>query len=140
MKTKTIIIIVAIVVVVLILVVLAVWAYRKGKKSTTIAKPPLDIPEGGNNSYGVSAGEILAISQALYEDMDGYNAFGHDIAPYQKFAALSDTDTVKVYNTFNTDYQDEGDGTLYEWIDSESFLFDDVIESILAKMERLHLK
>lgn len=138
---KQILVIVIIAVVMITMIILGIWAYRKGKKQVTIAKLPLDnAVTGSNNPAGVSQAEIVAIADALYRDMDGWNLSGHKVEPYQKLNALSDTDFVNAYNTFNTLHQSEGDGTLKEWIESETFVFDDVVESIIARMGRLNLK
>lgn len=115
------------------------WFYHKGKKTTTIAAIPNDTPEGANNSAGVSLSQISQIADALYTDMDGFNWAGHDSQPYQDFESLSDTDFVKVYNTFNTKHQSEGNGTLKKWIEDEDYAFDDVVDSILSRMGRLNL-
>lgn len=137
LNPKQLLIIFAIVVV--LMVIVGVWFYVKGKRKTTIAPPPQDNPDGStNNVYGVSSAEIAVISDQLYQDMDGFNLTGHDSAPYEKLSALSDTDFVKVYNAFNTKYQKEG-GTLKEWIEDESYAFDDVVEAILTRMGRLGL-
>lgn len=136
--TKQLLIIVAVVIV--IFIAIGFWFYRKGRKKVTAVKPPLDNPNtGGNNTAGVSNAEILSISDALFTDMDGYNWSGHDVMPYQRLQALSDTDFVNVYNVFNSKYQPESGETLKQWINSEMYAFDDVIESILDRMARLNL-
>lgn len=136
-STKQFLIIAGIVLVVFIII--GIWFYRKGKKQTTIAPLPLDNPDA-NNAYGVSFSELLQIADAMHKDMDGLNLLGHDVTPYEKYAALSDTDFVKVYNVYNEKYQKESGETLKEWIESESYAFDDVTDSILARMGRLNLK
>ncbi len=124
----------------ILLLTIGIYFYYQGKKKTTIKEVPKDTPPGGeNNPSGVSSGEIFRISNALYDDMNGLNVWGHDILPYQDFNALSDTDFVKVYNQFNTEYQGDSKATLKQWIDSEMYVFDDVVESIKKRMGRLNL-
>lgn len=140
LSTKQILIISAIVLVVFVIV--GIWFYRKGTRQITIQEPPLDDPEtdaGANNPYAVSKSEILQVVDGLYRDMQGFNWSGHDIEPFEKLQSLSDTDFVNVYNVFNSKYQQESQETLKEWIESESFAFDDIIDSILARMGRLNL-
>jgi hypothetical protein len=136
-KTKTILIIVA--VVLLLIIAVAVYYYRQGKKTTTQAPITLDSPNS-NNSYGVSASEISRISDALYRDMSGFNYLGHDAQPYMDLISLSDTDTERVYNDFNTKHQADSLQTLTGWINSESFAFNDVADAIRNRFGRLNLK
>lgn len=140
LTTKQILIIAAIVLVVF--VVVGIWFYRKGKRQVTIQAPPLDNPDTGtgNNTYSVSNAEILQTVEDLYRDMNGFNWAGHDAEPYEKLQSFSDTDFVNTYNTFNSKYQQESQQTLKEWIESESYAFDDIVDSILDRMDRLNLK
>ena len=142
-KTKTYLIVGL--VALLLIIGVALFFYFKGKKTTTQAPLLIDNPDGqptgqGNNVYGVSAGEISRISDALHNDMAGFNLFGHDVQPYQDLIALSDTDFGKVYNDFNTKYQPNSGSTLTGWINSESFAFNDVADSIRQRLGRLNLK
>jgi len=139
LSPKQILIVIAIVFILLISI--GVWFYLKGKKTVTIQKPPLDNPDPNNpnNPYSVSSGEITSIVSALHEDMDGFNYYGHNSEPYEKLNSLSDTDFVNTYNTFNTMYQVASGQTLKQWIESESYAFDDVTTSILDRMGRLNL-
>lgn len=144
MKTNTKTILIVLAVLVVLIVGVAFYYYRKGKKQVTIQAPPLDNPTGGNgsqqnNPYGVSDSQILAIAGSLHKDMEGFNWNGHDIEPFQNLNALSDSDFVRVYNVFNSKYQAESEETLKQWIESETFVFDDVIDSILSRMARLNL-
>jgi hypothetical protein len=148
LTSKQILIIVAVVLV--ILVIVGIWFYRKGKKQTTIAPYVNDTPgatgsgsttgTGTNNPAGVSVSQISMISQALFNEMDGFNVW-RDTKPFTDLMILSDTDFVKVYNKFNTDYQAEGDGTLKQWIEDESGVgeFATIREAILQRMARLNL-
>lgn len=142
MKTsnKTILIVIAIVVV--FIVGIAFFYYRKGKKQVTIQKPPLDNPNSDspeNNPFAVSDAQITSIVDALHRDMDGLNWNGHDVQPYQDLNALSDSDFSRVYNVFNSKYQSDSGETLKQWIESESYVFDDVTDSIKQRMGRLNL-
>jgi hypothetical protein len=118
LTTKQLLIIAGVVLV--IFIVIGVWFYRKGKRKVTIQPPPLDDPGSGTVASGVSNAEILSISGALHKDMDGFNYAGHDVEPYQRLNALSDTDFVKVYNVFNAAYQPDSGETLKQWIETAS--------------------
>lgn len=143
MKVSTKQLLIVIGVVLLIVIAVGIWFYRKGKKQTTIAAPPADNAGGGatnNNPAGVSNSEISMLADALYQEMDGVSLW-RNIDPYIDLMVLSDTDFVKVYNMFNTKHQAEGDGTLKEWIESESGIgeFATVQAAIVARMARLSL-
>lgn len=140
--SKQWLIIVIVAVVIIGSTILAVWAYRKGKLKAGYKQPPLDNPVGGedNNPYGISQGEILAIVEALHNDMDGLNWGYHNSEPYEKLNILSDTDFVNVYNVFNDRYLQESGQTLKQWIEAEIFGFDDIVEAIKLRMGRLNLK
>jgi hypothetical protein len=133
-------------IVLIVIVIVGIWFYRKGKRQVTILPPPLDNPGTGssggsnNNPYGVSNSTITQIADELYIDMDGFNFFGHNIAPYQNLSALSDSDFVNVYNTFNKKFQPDSGETLKKWMESESYAFDDVTDAIMQRMGRLNLK
>jgi hypothetical protein len=138
LNEKKLLIIAAIVLV--LMVVIGIYFYRRGKKQVTIAPIFNDTPNpGNNNTAGVSESEITQIAQQLFQDMDGFNILGHDIAPFQKLVSLSDTDFSKVYIAFNTMYQPQSGETLKQWIENESFAFNDVIDSIKLRFGRLNL-
>jgi hypothetical protein len=132
-------IIITIIVIVLIMII-AAYFYYQGKKTTTIAKVPVDNPDGTNNPSGVGDGVISQISGDLHSDMNGWNILGHNVTPYQQLVALSDTDFVRVYNLFNTNYEPASKETLIGWINDEDFWNKDVQNSILERAARLDLK
>ena len=138
LSSKQILIVVAVVIVIFIGV--AYWYYRKGKKQTTIAPIPNDSPTGINNPSGVSLSSISQLADELYQEMNGVSLY-RDSQPYVKLLVLSDTDFVKVYNSFNEKYQKEGEGTLKQWIEGEYGLgqFDTLKTSILSRVGRLNL-
>lgn len=130
-------------VILLIILISGILLYRSGKKSgatkINISNPPLDDAGGA----GISASEISNLSDEIYRDMKGVNGFGHNTDIWQKFLALSDTDVVKVYNEFNTDYQTESEQTLKEWVYNESAAFQPqwsiVKETVLQRFAKLNL-
>lgn len=139
MSKKNIYIIIAVLVVV---VAIAIFFYRKGKKTVTIQTLPNDLPgepSGSGSAVGTSNNEIKLIANALYEDMSGFNYSGHDYEPYNRAIVLSDTDLVRLYNTFNTLYQTESKETLKQWILNENYYYSDVPNSLLARFAKLNL-
>ncbi len=77
--------------------------------------------------------------------MKGLNLFGaHDIVPFQDALSLSDTDFTKLYNIFNTKYQQEYKETLTGWLTNESAVpyspFETVKDNMLKRLGKLNLK
>lgn len=134
--------------VILLLLILFYLAYRKGKKTVTLAKLPVDDPKLGQQSSAVGGAVVSQIVTDLYNDMKGVNWFAaHNIEPYNQLMSLSDTDFTKAYNFWNTKYQvQEGgglDNTLTGWIKSQSSIwyspFETVRTAILKRLGKLNL-
>lgn len=134
-------------VVLLLLIIAFIYVYRKGKSTTSIAPVVKDNPNSNdpeNNPAAASDTEIKRIANALHADMDGLTV-GHDSQPYQDLLMLSDTDFERVYNEFNTQYQESSGQTLLGWIDNEvinfwDISFDALRTSIDSRMAKLNLK
>jgi len=129
--------------VLILLVGLAYFFYRKGKKTVSIQTLPSDLPgdvSGGTAVAGASNDQIKLVANGLFTDMDGYNWSGHNYEPYNQAIAFSDTDLVKLYNAFNTLYQADSGQTLKQWIESESYAFADIPQSLLARFAKLNLR
>lgn len=130
--------------VLVIIVALSFYFYKKGKKTTSIQYLPGDLPygnsgNGSNQTTGASNSEIKSIAQSMFADMDGFNIWGHDIEPYQRASTLSDTDFVKLYNTFNALYQTESGETLTQWLVNEKFYNNEVTDSLITRCAKLNL-
>jgi preprotein translocase subunit SecD len=129
--------------VLLFLVVFGYIFYRKGKKTVSIQDLPQDLPgstNSSNNASGASNTELKMLVNDLYKDMNGVNILTRNIEAYQKLLTLSDTDTVKVYNAFNTLYQIESKETLKSWISNETGFtgFTVLRDAILSKFTKLN--
>jgi hypothetical protein len=107
----------------LFLFALGYFFYRKGKSQVTLQYGPGELP--GNPSSGTQLGasneEIKKIAGDLYNDMEGLNILGHSLGPYKAAILLNDNDIIKLYNTFNAQYQKSSGQTLTQWIESEAF-------------------
>lgn len=123
------------------LVALGFYFYHKGKKTVTIQALPEDLPGNpGSVNSGSSNDEIKIVAQSLYDDMKGFNYAGHNYEPYNKAITFSDTDIVKLYNTFNTLYQADSGETLTQWITNENYYYSDIPDSLLKRFAKLNLK
>lgn len=132
--------------VLVIIVAFSFYFYKKGKKTTSIQDLPGDLPNStnqNNNPAGVSNSEILQLVSDLYEDMNGVNFWGHDNSLFQKLLTYSDTDFVKVYNTFNSKYQADSGETFTQWLTNETNVTGNFMvlkESILNRCAKLNLR
>lgn len=128
----------AIIIVVIILIVVAI--YYAGKKSSyDTGYIPNDVVIPGGNALNKGDKQaVQTVTARLYKEMDGLN-LSYDSKVYSDFNALSDILFVAVYNLFNKLYQGEGNGTLRDWINSESTPFWGMISSINTRFDRLNL-
>jgi uncharacterized protein (UPF0333 family) len=129
--------------VLLFLIILAVYFYKQGAKKTSIQIPPEDQPgstSGNNNAAGVSNSEIKNLSNSIYKDIDGFNLFGHDNTPYDAAVLLSDTDIVRLYNAFNTEYQSKLSETLTQALINEKFWENSSPDTLIARLQKLNCK
>jgi len=133
----------------IIVLVILLAVYFKGRAAGLLTKPKqIDIPKdiiggesGGNTpTGGIETGaEIRSVATALFDDMSGFNWSGHDMTPYKRLLALSNSGFVAVYNDFNTRYYGLGEGTLKEWLMNESFRDNLVTDVIIPRMQTLNL-
>ncbi len=132
---------------VLILIVsIAFYFYHSGKKTTTLQAVPGDVPgshDANNNPAGASNTDILELANELHQDMKGTNFFGHNNDLFSKLLTYSDTDFVRLYNAFNTLYQQEGQGTFIQWVKDETNVTGNFItlkDAILDRGAKLNLQ
>ncbi len=128
------------IIVLIILIGLGIYFYRQGKKQKTLQSLPGELPgnPGSGNTTGASNDEIKNIASGIFDDIDGYNLFGHDNEPYNNAVLLNDTDLVKLYNTFNTLYQDKLGETLTVAMTNEKYWETNNPDIILKRLKRLN--
>lgn len=134
---KQIIIIVS---VITLLAVMAFYFYKKGKNTVTLQSLPGELPgnNGSGNVLGASNDEIKRTANLLYQDMNGFNIWGHDYAGINAASVLNDNDLIKLYNTFNTTYQKESGETLTKWMDGEFWSYPDIPANIVLRLKKLN--
>jgi hypothetical protein len=119
-----------------VIVAIVIYYFAKGKKIHMIQPAPL--PTSGGTDFENE--QIRATSLALHNDMDGWNAFGHNMDVYERLLVSSDNFLTQVYNDFNGLYIQEGKGTLKEWIEDEQFAQSDTTDAILLRFTNLNLQ
>jgi hypothetical protein len=128
---------------VLLIAALVYYAYKQGKKQTTIA--PLPENDNPTGQTGETDENLSILATSLRDEMSGFNWSGHDVAPYKKAVLLSDIDFVRLYNIFNTKYQNTSGETLTSWFDSETFFVlgsaeNSIYQAFSDNLSKLNLK
>lgn len=130
-----------------IIIILIVYNWGKVKGSFKGKKPPKDT-DSGKGLTDQESEQVSLLVGRLYRDMDSYMVSSgfkdRDVDAYKQLLGLDDRMFISVYNYFGELYFKEGNGTLREWIDGESFTFTtgasgDLREAILEKMDKLSL-
>lgn len=126
--------------VILFLVLLGWYFYRQGKKTVTLQSAPGELPgsPGSGNIVGASNDEIKRIANNLYTDMSGLNGLGHNYEPYEAAVLLTDSDIVKLYNAFNTMYQQNSGETLTQWISNERYFSPNTPGTLVSRLKKLN--
>jgi hypothetical protein len=110
--------------------------YRSGKKAGKGEKPTIKVPEVQGEKE--SAETITALANSLYEDMNGYNFWGHTNKYYEQAMELDDVDLVRLYDAFNSAYQPESQQTLTEWLYNEDAVLEPQFGELKSQLvERL---
>jgi len=128
---------------VLLIAALVYYAYKQGKKQTTIA--PLPENDNPTGQTGETNENLAILATQLYDEMSGFNWSGHDVEPYKKAVLLSDIDFVRLYNIFNTKYQSTSGETLTGWFNSETFFVlgsadNSIYQTFSDNLSKLNLK
>ncbi|HYD20019.1 MAG TPA: hypothetical protein VEB40_00990 [Flavipsychrobacter sp.] len=142
MKVKLIIAGVILILLLVIGIVIYSAGNRKGKSKGQVNISTLPADLAGGQGAQASESEIRQLASEIYEDMKGLNVWGHNITPWQRVLALSDTDLVRLSNEFNTSYQKESEQTLKEWVDSEvggGTAWPTVRETVLTRLNKLNI-
>ncbi len=98
----------------------------KEEKDTTFTPQPPPTPETtGVNLTAAQFQQVRALSQRLHTDMSGISVLpgSRDTEAYGQLLTLTDPMFLAVYNDFNFLYMSEGNGTLRQWIEDESFAY-----------------
>lgn len=115
-KQRLILIIGSILFVSLLAFLLWYSARQSGKRKGAINLSSPLAPD--TSAPAVSEAEVRQIAQNIYKEVSGGTIY-HSVDLWKKFLVLSDSDIVRVYNEYDTEYQKESGETLTQWIDGE---------------------
>ncbi|MDR0873999.1 MAG: hypothetical protein LBN27_11135 [Prevotellaceae bacterium] len=125
--------------VIIILVAVYLWG-RKSQKTANQQALPKDTMDGLTDMENAKIAEYAG---KLYEDMNGWNAWGHDNKLWENFLLETDRIYIGTYNYFNSKYSPNE--TLYQFLKNETSIVPKLGWEIprkenLARMEKLNLK
>ena len=128
---------ISIVVVLLIAIIVLIFQLTK-KKRAKIVIAPIDSKIVSNNDISEEESKrCLVMAQRLYDDMSGFNLWGHDNDVYRDFDQMSDRELSIVYACFNENF---GDGeSLTQWLINEKFRISNLTDSIILRLQKLNL-
>ncbi len=119
----------AVLLLIVVLVIVIVVIARKKK----IEKVPLpQETDWGRVLTDVEQAQVVRLTDALYQDMKGWNIGGHDKAIYQEYSTTSDKVFVAVANYFGEKY---GNGeSLAQWMYDEAYAWSALTDGILKRL------
>ncbi len=135
--SKKSIIVASIVMASLLAIVLVIYfIVKKSKDVGTVALPKET--EWGKTLTDYQSDQIARIAKGLYEDMKGYNAWGHSSSIYEEYAATDDVIFVGVANYFAEKY---GKGeNLAKWLDDEVFFtLSSTVDAIKSRLASFNI-
>lgn len=128
------------IIVILVLVLFGWYFYKQGKKKNSIQYAPNDLPGDTGAKGTASNSEIKDVAIGIYNDIDGFNLTGHNNIPYDRAILFSDTDVVKLYNAFNTMYQNELGETLTQALIGEKFWENKAPDTLILRLQKLNCR
>jgi hypothetical protein len=135
--SKKSIIVASIIVAGLLAIVLVIYfIVKKSKDVGTVALP--NQTDWGRSLTEYQSDQIARIAKGLYEDMKGFNGWGHSSSIYEEYAATDDIVFVGVANYFAEKY---GNGdNLAKWLDNEVyFTLSSTVDSIKSRLASFNI-
>lgn len=93
-------------------------ARQAGKRKGTVVINTSNPGTDSNTAAASSEAEVRTLAEKLYKDMRGISGY-HSADPWNDLLAMSDTDFIRVYNEFDTEYQKDSGETLVQWVNDQ---------------------
>lgn len=135
-STKSIVLASIVMAALLTIVLIIYFIVKKSKDAGTVALPKET--DWGRSLTDYQSDQIARIAKSLYEDMKGYNAWGHNSSIYEEYAATDDIIFVGVANYFADKY---GKGeNLAKWLDDEVFFtLQSTVDAIKSRLASFNI-
>ena len=118
-----------------LLIVLVIYFVKKKDVETVVLPKETD---WGRGLTDFQSEQIARLAKLLYEDMKGWNAWGHSSQVYEEYAATDDVIFVGVANYFAEKY---GKGeNLAKWLDDEQFFtLSSTVDAIKSRLASFNI-
>ena len=118
-----------------LLIVLVIYFVKKKDVETVVLPKETD---WGRDLTDFQSEQIARLAKLLYEDMKGWNAWGHSSQVYEEYAATDDVIFVGVANYFAEKY---GKGeNLAKWLDDEQFFtLSSTVDAIKSRLASFNI-
>lgn len=130
-STKTIVLTLGTLIGLLAIVLVIYFIVKKSKDAGTVLLP--NETDWGKSLTDSQSDNVARIAKGLYEDINGFNGWGHTSSIYEEYAACDDVVFVGVANYFAERY---GKGAnLAKWLDDEVFFsLTSTVDSIKSRL------
>lgn len=134
--SKRTLIIGSVAVVAVLLIALLIYFIAKKDDVETVVLP--NETDWGRSLTEFQSDQIARLAKLLYEDMKGWNAWGHSSHVYEEYAATDDVIFVGVANYFAEKY---GKGeNLAKWLDDEQFFtLSSTVDAIKSRLASFNI-
>ena len=119
-----------------LLIALVIYFIVRKKDAETVVLPKET--DWGRTLTDFQSDQIARLAKLLYEDMKGWNAWGHSSHVYEEYAATDDVIFVGVANYFAEKY---GKGeNLAKWLDDEQFFtLSSTVDAIKSRLASFNI-
>lgn len=131
LKNKTAVLWGVALLVILVLIIVIVIIARK--KEAEKAPLPHET-DWGRTLTDVEEAQVIRLTDELYEDMKGWNIWGHNESVYTEYSKTTDRVFVAVANHFGEKY---GNGeSLAQWMKDEAYAFNSLTDAIISRLAK----
>ena len=120
---------VALVIFILIIVIVIISRKKQAEKA-----PLPKQTDWGRTLTDVEEAQVIRLTDGLYEDMKGWNIWGHNESVYTEYSQTTDRVFVAVANHFGEKY---GNGeSLAQWMKDEAYTFNSLTDAIMSRLAK----